>query len=126
MRSACATCPCPPKEGGYFRTGSRTPMQWDGTANHGFSTAAADALYLPVDTADDAPTVEAQQADPNSLLHAVKSLLAFRHAYRDLDSDASFKVLYAPKAKGDYRRLPGSAASWSAPSIPPGPPPTCR
>ncbi len=74
--------PLPTKEGGYFRTGSRTPMQWDGTANHGFSTAAADALYLPVDTADDAPTVEAQQADPNSLLHAVKSLLAFRHAHR--------------------------------------------
>ena len=95
--------PLPTKEGGYFRTGSRTPMQWDGTANHGFSTAAADALYLPVDTADDAPTVEAQQADPNSLLHAVKGLLAFRHAHRDLDSDASFKVLYAPKAKGDYR-----------------------
>ena len=95
--------PLPTKEGGYFRTGSRTPMQWDDTANHGFSTAAADALYLPVDTADDAPTVEAQQADPNSLLHAVKSLLAFRHAHRDLDSDASFQVLYAPKAKGDYR-----------------------
>ena len=95
--------PLPTKEGGYFRTGSRTPMQWDGTANHGFSTAVADALYLPVDTADDAPTVEAQQAAPNSLLHAVKSLLAFRHAHRDLDSDASFKVLYAPKAKGDYR-----------------------
>ena len=95
--------PLPTKEGGYFRTGSRTPMQWDGTANHGFSTAAADALYLPVDTADNAPTVEAQQADPNSLLHAVKGLLAFRHAHRDLDSDASFKVLYAPKAKGDYR-----------------------
>ena len=95
--------PLPSKEGGYFRTGSRTPMQWDGTANHGFSTAVADALYLPVDTADDAPTVEAQQADPNSLLHAVKSLLAFRHAHRDLDSDAPFKVLYAPKAKGDYR-----------------------
>ena len=95
--------PLPTKEGGYFRTGSRTPMQWDGSANHGFSTASTDALYLPVDTADDAPTVAAQQADPHSLLNSVKSLLAFRHAHRDLDSDASFKVLYAPKAKDDYR-----------------------
>ena len=95
--------PLPTKEGGYFRTGSRTPMQWDGSANHGFSTASTDALYLPVDPADDAPTVAAQQADPHSLLNSVKSLLAFRHAHRDLDSDASFKVLYAPKAKGDYR-----------------------
>ena len=95
--------PLPTKEGGYFRTGSRTPMQWDDTANHGFSTAEADKLYLPVDTAADAPTVADQQADPDSLLNTVKSLLAFRHAHADLDSDAPFEVLYAPKAKGDYR-----------------------
>ena len=101
-------------------------MQWDGTANHGFSTAAADALYLPVDTADDAPTVKAQQADPNSLLHAVKSLLAFRHAHRDLDSDASFKVLYAPRP----RRLPPVCLAARQAGLrrqsPLGPPPTCR
>ena len=95
--------PLPTKEGGYFRTGSRTPMQWDDTANHGFSTAEADMLYLPVDTAADAPTVADQHADPDSLLNTVKSLLAFRHAHADLDSDAPFEVLYAPKAKGDYR-----------------------
>ena len=41
--------PLPTKEGGYFRTGSRTPMQWDDTANHGFSTADAKDIYLPVD-----------------------------------------------------------------------------
>ena len=49
----------PGKEGGYTRTGSRTPMQWDNSANHGFSQAAADALYLPVDEREDAPTVAA-------------------------------------------------------------------
>ena len=27
----------PTKEGGYFRTGSRTPMQWNDKKNHGFS-----------------------------------------------------------------------------------------
>jgi len=27
----------PSKEGGYIRTGSRTPMQWNGNKNHGFS-----------------------------------------------------------------------------------------
>ena len=95
--------PMTSKEGGFNRTGSRTPMQWDNTANHGFSTAEADKLYLPVDTAADAPTVADQQADPESLLNTVKSLLAFRHAHADLDSDAPFEVLYAPKAKGDYR-----------------------
>lgn len=41
--------PLPSKEGGYTRTGSRTPMQWDDGANLGFSQAAAEALYLPVD-----------------------------------------------------------------------------
>ena len=34
---------------------------------------------------------------------ALTELLAFRHAHADLDSDAPFEVLYAPKAKGDYR-----------------------
>jgi len=95
--------PLPTKEGGYFRTGSRTPMQWDDTANHGFSTADAQNIYLPVDTAADAPTVAAQADDPDSLLNSVKSLLAFRHAHADLNADAPFKVLYAPKAKDDYR-----------------------
>ena len=95
--------PLPTKEGGYFRTGSRSPMQWDDTANHGFSTADAQDIYLPVDTAADAPTVAAQADDPDSLLNSVKSLLAFRHAHADLNADAPFKVLYAPKAKDDYR-----------------------
>ena len=45
----------------------------------------------------------AQADDPASLLNSVKSLLAFRHAHKDLNSDAPFKVLYAPKAKDDYR-----------------------
>ena len=93
----------PTKEGGYFRTGSRTPMQWAPGENLGFSEAAPAALYLPVDPAADAPTVAAQQADPGSLWHTVQDLLAFRHAHRDLDADAPFKVLFAPKAKGDYR-----------------------
>ena len=95
--------PLPTKEGGYFRTGSRTPMQWDNSANKGFSTAAADKLYLPVDDAADAPTVAAQQADPDSLWHTVQGVLNFRHSHRDLDSDAPFHVRFAPKAKGSYR-----------------------
>lgn len=95
--------PLTSKEGGYNRTGSRTPMQWDNTANHGFSTAAAEELYLPVDTASDAPTVADQGDDPASLLNMVKSLLAFRHAHADLNADAPFEVVYAPKAAGDYR-----------------------
>lgn len=87
----------PTKEGGYFRTGSRTPMQWDSGKNAGFSDGDAKDLYLPIDTAPDAPTVEAQEADPDSLLHTVKALLALRHEEPDLQADADFKPLYAPE-----------------------------
>ena len=83
------------KEGGYFRTGSRTPMQWNAGKNLGFSGAPAEDLYLPVDPSDDAPTVEAQAADPSSLLNTLKSLTALRHATEDLQADADFESLYA-------------------------------
>ena len=59
--------------------------------------------HLPVDDAADAPTVAAQQADPDSLWHTVQRVLNFRHSHRDLDSDAPFHVRFAPKAKGSYR-----------------------
>ena len=97
--------PLPTKEGGYLRTGSRTPMQWSGGKNLGFSTGCADSLYLPVDPAPDAPTVEAQEADPDSLLHTVRALLNLRHAQEDLKENANLEILHA--RRGDvfvYRR----------------------
>ena len=87
----------PTKEGGYFRTGSRTPMQWDSGKNLGFSTGCADSLYLPVDPAPDAPTVAAQERDPDSLLHRVRSLLALRAAQPALRDNDNFAVLCAGK-----------------------------
>jgi maltose alpha-D-glucosyltransferase/alpha-amylase len=96
----------PTKEGGYTRTGSRTPMQWAPGRNLGFSEAAADALYLPVDPAPDAPTVREQADDPDSLLNTVMAVLALRHGCPDLQAEGSFAVLHAQK--GDplliYRR----------------------
>jgi maltose alpha-D-glucosyltransferase/alpha-amylase len=85
----------PSKEGGFGRTGGRTPMQWDASANAGFSTAPADRLYLPVDPAADRPTVAAQQADPGSSLHAVRALIALRHAHPALGASGSFTTLVA-------------------------------
>ncbi|MHB8107122.1 MAG: alpha-amylase family glycosyl hydrolase [Candidatus Cryosericum sp.] len=85
------------KEGGYDRTGSRTPMQWSDGANHGFSDAAPDKLYIPMDPRADAPTVEAQARDPLSLLNTVIGLIHLRHAKADLQADGSFAVLYAEK-----------------------------
>ena len=82
----------PSKEGGYNRTGSRTPMQWDNTKNKGFSTS--DELYLPVDASDDAPNVEQQTADKNSLLNTVKKLIEIRKENAALWADGDFEVLH--------------------------------
>jgi len=95
----------PTKEGGYFRTGSRTPMQWAKGKNLGFSEGCADALYLPVDPAPDAPTVEEQEGQADSLLNTVRALLALRHSREDLQADAEFAPLCAEAGKPFvYRR----------------------
>ena len=85
----------PTKEGGYHRTGSRTPMQWDNSQNLGFSTAAADQLYLPVDPNPNGTTVESQQADPDSMLHYVRRLIALRRTTPDLGNYSPFAVYSA-------------------------------
>lgn len=90
----------PSKEGGFDRTGARTPMQWDNAQpNAGFSTAAADALYLPVDPAPDRPDVAGQLDDPASLLNRVRALIALRKAHPALFASASFRPLYAVAGK---------------------------
>lgn len=44
-------------------------MQWDGAfLNAGFSTAAPEGTYLPLDADPERPTVAAQADDPGSLL----------------------------------------------------------
>ena len=87
----------PTKEGGYQRTGARTPMQWDNSKNLGFSTAEAEKLYLPIDDAPGYPTVEAQEADPNSLLNHMRRVIALRHREEDLQCYSPFTVYSAEK-----------------------------
>ena len=87
----------PTKEGGYTRTGSRTPMQWAQGRNLGFSHGKPEDLYLPVDDAPDAPTAAEQATDPGSLLNAMKAILRLRHAHPDLQADGGFTVLHAQK-----------------------------
>ncbi|WP_457943511.1 alpha-amylase family glycosyl hydrolase [Caproiciproducens sp. LBM24188] len=84
-------------EGGYNRTGSRTPMQWNHGKNLGFSTAEKEKLYLPVDERDVAPTVEQQEKDDSSLLNTIRKVLALRHANSDLQAVPNFEVVYAEK-----------------------------
>jgi glycosidase len=89
----------PSKEGGYARTGVRTPMQWSDGPNAGFSNAPAGDLYLPVDPSADRPTVAAQDGDPASLLNRVRALIKLRHSITALDADADFTVVYAKSGK---------------------------
>ena len=59
-------------EGGYGRTGSRSPMQWNKTPNAGFSSAPAEKLYVRQDDAPDRPDAASQCADEASLRSEVK------------------------------------------------------
>ncbi len=85
------------KEGGFSRTGTRTPMQWNGGKNLGFSTS--DNPYLPVDSSPDAPTVENQKNDPDSIYKVVTDIIKLRHENEDLQADGDFEVLYAEENK---------------------------
>ena len=64
------------------RNGVRTPMQWSSDRNAGFSAANRQRLYLPVVTDPEyhyeAINVEAQQANPQSLLWWLKRIIALR------------------------------------------------
>lgn len=80
------------KEGGYSRTGSRTPMQWNSGKNLGFSTS--DEPYLAVDKSADAPTVENQKDDPDSIYKVVTDIIALRHKYDDLKGNGELEFMY--------------------------------
>ncbi len=68
------------------RDGVRTPMQWSGDRNAGFSGANPQKLYLPVITDPEyhyeAVNVEAQQNNPSSLLWWMRRLVALRKRHR--------------------------------------------
>jgi maltose alpha-D-glucosyltransferase/alpha-amylase len=90
----------PSKEGGYGRTGTRTPMQWDGGRNAGFSTAAAGKLYLPIDPQARRPTVKAQKRQPRSLLSHVRRLIALRKSSPALGAKGKMTPVFAQP--GEY------------------------
>jgi alpha-glucosidase len=85
-----------PKEKG--RDGERTPMQWDASANAGFTTGKP---WLPVPPNAKTYNVESESKDPNSIFNAYKKLLALRKsnaALRDgkqVDIDEKNPDVYA-------------------------------
>src|ERR1044071_6465792 len=84
---------------GYGRDPERTPMQWDASANAGFSTATP---WLPI--ADDYVTnnMEAQRDDPSSMLSLFRRLIELRSgsaaltigAQRSLDAGSDDVIAY--------------------------------
>jgi alpha-glucosidase len=86
-----------PKDKG--RDGERTPMQWNASANAGFSKADAKP-WLPVPPSAKTINVADEKADPNSLLTWYKSLIrlkktnaAFEHGSDTMLDTANTKVL---------------------------------
>ncbi|WP_309229794.1 maltose alpha-D-glucosyltransferase [Oscillatoria sp. FACHB-1407] len=84
------------------RNGVRTPMQWSPDRNAGFSRANPQRLYLPliVDAEYHYNTVnvEAQRANPNSLLNAMRRLIATRKRFQALGR-GDFQLLHPSNRK---------------------------
>jgi alpha-glucosidase len=88
-----------PKEKG--RDGERTPMQWDGTINAGFSAGSSAgsskvAPWNPVGPRFARYNVASEKQDPNSILNFYRRLLALRHTNEVLREGA-----YVPLNEGD-------------------------
>ena len=67
-------------------------MQWNSGKNLGFSTS--DEPYLAVDKSTDAPTVENQKDDPDSIYKVVTDIIALRHKYDDLKGNGELEFMY--------------------------------
>ena len=81
------------KDGGYCRTGARTPYQWSGGKNAGFSETDGE-LYLPVNENYTTVNCENAEKNENSLINTVKLLVAFKRRYlEDLSQNSEFELI---------------------------------
>ena len=99
-------------EGGYIRTGTRSPMQWNRGLDAGFSAAKPEDLYIPIDPDKNRPNVQEQMEDPQSLYHEVKKLIAVRQANPVLQSEAKVEFIYCEENAYPlaYRRTDNSGS----------------
>lgn len=104
------------KEGGFSRTGSRTPMQWNHDKNLGFSDADEDMLYLPLDYSEGYPTVADQEGVGGSIYENMKSLIALRKGNPELANDSEFEIVYAKEKEYPFVFRRGSFTAFFNPS----------
>ena len=71
------------------RDNARTPMQWSGEENAGFTTGKP---WLPVNENHSAINAEAALADPDSVFHYYQKLIALRKEY-DIFRDGWFEMI---------------------------------
>jgi len=89
---------------GFGRDPVRTPMPWDGSSNAGFTSGDP---WLPLNPDWPTRNVEAEAADPDSMLALYRELLRLRRAHPAL-SGGTMRLL---EAKGDvlaYERVQGA------------------
>src|SRR5690606_29876871 len=83
------------------RDGARTPMPWRADAPQaGFSSAEP---WLPLDPRHAALAVDRQEADPGSMLHATRRLIALRKAHPAL-ARGDMRLLDAPEGLVCFER----------------------
>ena len=84
------------------RNGVRTPMQWTGDRNAGFSRAVPAKLYSPVIMDPvwgyEAINVEAQAGDPSSLLSWMRNMIALRKLFQ-VFGRGTLRFLNSPNRK---------------------------
>ncbi len=98
------------------RNGVRTPMQWNGDRNAGFSRANPQSIFLPVvidpEYHAQAVNVEGQANNSNSLLWWTKRLVALRRRYQAFGR-GSLEFLYP-----ENRKVLAYTRTWGPPENP--------
>ena len=94
----------------YNRDVCRTPMQWDASAQAGFSTATP---WLPVSTDAEERNVACQEGDPASLLELYRNLLWYRRGSPALQT-GELEILDVPPGCLGYERRDEAETLWIA------------
>lgn len=89
----------PSVEGGYDRTGARTPMQWNDEKNYGFSEAPANKLYTQQDSSVNAPVVSERMNDKGSLWNEIQRLCKIRKKFPALCAYGTIQFVYCEPEK---------------------------